>query len=195
LSKIKYFIGNSLLPFFINLYLKTLRISIKNFHNEDGIYIFWHSKMLAGWYLFRNIKAASLVSQSKDGEVLAKILDKWDYKVIRGSSSRGGKESLIELISALNDGSKAVVTPDGPRGPMKEIKNGVLKLSFETGKPIIPVKITYKSKFILDKSWDKFEIPYPFSKCEAEFGKNFYYTEYKYDNDLDNFKKEISNYL
>lgn len=151
--------------------------------------------MLAGWYLFRNSKAASLVSQSKDGEILTRILDKWGYKVIRGSSSQGGKESLAELTAISKQGYKAIVTPDGPRGPKEEIKNGVLKLSFETGKPIIPVKIIYKNKFVLDKSWDNFEIPYPFSKCEAQFGKHFYYNEYKYDNELDNFKKEIANYL
>jgi lysophospholipid acyltransferase (LPLAT)-like uncharacterized protein len=195
MKSIKYFIGNHALPFFIRVLLKTIRISKKDFKNEDGIYIFWHSKMLVGWYLFKDSKASSLVSMSKDGDVLTSLLGKWEYKVIRGSSSKGGKESLTELIAALDEGYKAVVTPDGPRGPREDIKNGALKLSFETGKPIIPVKIKYSKKIVLNKSWDKFEIPYPFSKCEVIFGNNFYYPEYKYDGELDNFKKEISKHL
>lgn len=195
MKSIKYFIGNNVLPFLIIVLLKTIRISTKEFTNEHAIYIFWHSKMLVGWYLFKDSKAASLVSKSKDGNVLTRLLEKWQYKVIRGSSSKGGKESLVELTDMLKTGYKVIVTPDGPRGPREKIKNGVLKLSYDTGKPIIPVKISYNKKFILTKSWDKFEIPYPFSKCEAQFGKKFYYPEYKHDTELDNFKEEISKYL
>lgn len=195
MKSLKYFLGKHLLPFLIIVLLKTLRISKKNFNNEHAVYVFWHSKMLVGWYLFKNSKAASLVSQSKDGSVLTNLLIKWSYKVIRGSSSKGGKESLTELSEMLKKDYKIIITPDGPRGPREKIKNGVLKLSYDTGKPIIPVKITYHKKFILSRSWDKFEIPYPFSKCEVEFGKKFYYNEYKYDNELDNFKDEISKYL
>lgn len=195
MKRIKYFIGNHVLPFFIIVLLKTIRISTKEITNEHAIYIFWHSKMLTGWYLFKDSKSASLVSRSKDGNVLTRLLQKWHYKVIRGSSSQGGKESLTELTAMLNAGYKVIVTPDGPRGPREKIKNGVLKLSYDTGKPIIPVKITYNKKITLTKSWDKFEIPYPFTKCEAQFGKKFYYSEYKYDAELDNFKEEISKYL
>lgn len=195
MRSIKYFIGNHVLPFLIIVLLKSIKISTKEFTNEHAIYIFWHSKMLVGWYLFKNSKAASLVSKSKDGNVLTRLLEKWHYKVIRGSSSKGGKESLTELTTMLKDGYKVIITPDGPRGPREKIKNGVLKLSYDTGKPIIPVKIIYNKKITLAKSWDKFEIPYPFSKCEAQFGKKFYYSEYKYDIELDSFKEEILKYL
>lgn len=143
--------------------------------------------MLIGWKLFRNKRYIALVSQSKDGQILSSILSKWKYQVIRGSSSKGGKEA-IESIVENSENIPVVLTPDGPRGPTQEIKNGALILSNKTGLPIIPVKITYAKKKILVKSWDKFEIPLPFSKCVVEFGNEYSYNEYLPDNELTEFK-------
>jgi lysophospholipid acyltransferase (LPLAT)-like uncharacterized protein len=153
-----------------------IKITNKNALSKKAVFIFWHSQMLAGWSLFKNKKSCALVSQSNDGEILSVLLKKWNYKVSRGSSSKGGKEALHELIDAANKGSSIIITPDGPRGPARQIKNGALIVAYECSMPIIPVKIIYSSKKILVKSWDRFEIPYPFSKCEVSFGSEYFYT-------------------
>lgn len=193
MNKFKSGIANVFLPVLVSLLIKTLRIKYTNLppENERAVYIFWHSRMLVGWWLFRDKKYSALVSQSKDGEILTDLLNYWGYKVLRGSSSKGGKEALEELISA-SEKSSVVLTPDGPRGPAKVIKNGALKISNKSSIPIIPVKINYKKKKVLSKSWDKFEIPYPFSECEVHFGERNFYDEYLENEHLENFKNSLS---
>lgn len=190
-------IGLKFLPLLINLLIKTLRIKIHNKPSDDKnyIFIFWHSQMLLGWWLFKNRRAAALVSKSKDGDILNRVLLNWNYKVIRGSSSKGGKEAINDIAEFVNKNNSAVLTPDGPRGPAKEIKNGALIISNRCGLPVIPVKIIYQRKKVLSKSWDKFEIPLPFSKCEVYFGKEFIYDKFLPENELSELKKEISNEL
>ncbi|MBS1492013.1 MAG: lysophospholipid acyltransferase family protein [Bacteroidetes bacterium] len=192
----KSFLEYSVLPFLIRVLVSTLRVEITNESalNKQAVFIFWHSQMLLGWSLFKNKKSCALVSQSKDGEILSTLLKKWNYKVSRGSSSKGGKEALNDLFEVAKDGYNIVITPDGPRGPLKEIKNGALIVSHECKIPVIPVKINYSSKKIL-KSWDKFEIPYPFSKCNVKFGKEYKYDEYLDEARLTEFKKQLASEL
>lgn len=194
---LKSFLEYKLLPLLIKILVSTLRIKIGNANalSKKAVFIFWHSQMLAGWSLFKNNKTYALVSQSKDGEILSTLLEKWNYQVSRGSSSKGGKEALKDLTEAAKDGYSIVITPDGPRGPAMKIKNGALIISHETGIPIIPVKVNYSSKKILSKSWDKFEIPYPFSKCEVTFGNEYFYTEYLEKEKLTEFKNKLASEL
>lgn len=182
------------MPILINIIIKTLKIEIQNkpSFTKNKIYIFWHSKMFIGWWLFKDLKSTALVSQSKDGDILNNLLNKWNYKTVRGSSSKGGKDAVETLINFVTEGYNAVITPDGPRGPAREIKNGALIISNKCDVPIIPVSINYSSKKILGKSWDKFEIPLPFSKCSVTFGKEVYYKEYLADSELDVFKSKLS---
>ena len=179
------------MPKVIGLYLSTVRFKVTNepAYSENSVFIFWHSKMLTGWKLFKGKGYDALVSQSKDGDILYKILKKWGYRVTRGSSSKGGKEALRDL---LKSGNSIVMTPDGPRGPAKVIKNGALILSNRTSMPIIPVRIRSTRKKILANSWDRFEIPLPFSTCEITFGDKFYYPEYLNEPALSEFKQRIA---
>ena len=197
MNKLLNFFGKYLLSTLININNSTLRLRIVNkpIDPSNKIFIFWHSKMLIGWWLFKKENYLALVSKSKDGDILTRLLKKWKYFVIRGSSSKGGKDALEQIFGEITDGNSVVITPDGPRGPAREIKNGALIISNRTGYPIIPVKINYSMKKILYKSWDKFEIPLPFSECEVSFGKHFYYKEFLYDNNLSNFKQDISSQM
>ena len=196
-NKFLNFSGKYLLSTLINFNNITLRLRVVNKPTDPSnkIYIFWHSKMLIGWWLFKKENYLALVSKSKDGDILTRLLKKWKYFVIRGSSSKGGKDALEQIFGEITDGNSVVITPDGPRGPAREIKNGALIISNRTGYPIIPIKIDCSNKKILKKSWDKFEIPLPFSKCEVSFGKHFYYKEFLYDNNLSNFKQDISSQM
>lgn len=169
-----------------------VRINSKNLSNKSAVFIFWHSKMLIGWRLFRGKRYAAMVSQSKDGEILSSLLRTWKYRVFRGSGSKGGKEAVEEIVASLKNNKSVVITPDGPRGPAKEIKNGALIIANRTGLPVIPVSITYSKSKVLERSWDKFEIPLPFSKCEVTFGDEFYYKEYLDETELAKLKEALA---
>jgi hypothetical protein len=183
-----------LAPPLVTLLMKTLRIEISKKYElpPRAVYVFWHGKMLAGWWILRDLKPAALVSMSKDGELLSKLLKRWGYNLFRGSSSAGGKAALTELSGFLKNGNSAVITPDGPRGPAKHIKNGALILSFNNKIPIIPLRIEYCSGKVFEKSWDNFEVPYPFSTCKLTFGEPRYYSRMLDDIELDDFKAAIA---
>ena len=110
-------------------------------------------------------KLAALVSASKDGALLAAILARFGVQQVRGSSSRRGPQALLELTSRAETGYDLAVTPDGPRGPRYVVQNGVIALAQVTGSPIIPVTCNTRWKLRL-KSWDQFQIPLPFARCE-----------------------------
>ncbi len=194
MRKLTSLVGHLFLPVFLGPYVKTLKIEVINKPDltKPAIYIFWHSKMLVGWHLFKDQRFFALVSQSKDGELLGKLLMSWGYRLVRGSSSKDGRDALNALSVKAKERCSIVLTPDGPRGPSKEIKNGPLILSLESSLPIIPVKIEYHKKKILEKSWDNFEIPLPLSKCDVIYGDKFFYTEYLEGSELASFKKRIS---
>jgi len=192
--KIYDFIGQYFLSLLIGLNISSLRIKVFNKPDDlsNKVFIFWHSKMLIGWWLFKKENFSALVSKSSDGDILSKLLQEWQYDVYRGSSSKGGKDAIEKIIQCKKS---TVITPDGPRGPVKEMKNGALIISNKTGFPFIPIKIDYSKKKILYKSWDKFEIPLPFSECKVSFGKSYTYKEFLSDNELLNYKQEISSQM
>lgn len=169
------FLGNNAAGSLINLLIKTLtveRINSASFDEISGkencVVAFWHGKMFLGWYLQKNKNFSSLVSLSKDGEVLANLLAKWGYKVIRGSSHIGGKEALEMMIEQAEAGFSFAITPDGPRGPARKMKAGAAVLSKKCGMKLFLVGIGYKKKVSL-KSWDSFEVPLPFTRTVALF--------------------------
>jgi lysophospholipid acyltransferase (LPLAT)-like uncharacterized protein len=114
---------------------------------------------------------AAVVSASRDGAFLASILEHFGIQPIRGSSSRRGPQALLEATSWIVDkGYNAVITPDGPRGPCYKISDGILSLAQLTGRPIVPLAFEAKSKMKM-RSWDKFQIPLPFTRCTFSFGE------------------------
>jgi lysophospholipid acyltransferase (LPLAT)-like uncharacterized protein len=167
-------VGNILLPFIVDLLLLTVKVKLNKSKDElkgkNFIAAFWHGKMLIGWHLFRKNNPAAIVSTSKDGELLTRVLKHWDYDLVRGSSSKGGKEALQILIEKALEGKAIVVTPDGPLGPAKKFKAGAVIVAQRTLKPLLLTGIGYEKSVKL-KSWDEFEIPYPFSRVYVEFSE------------------------
>ncbi len=156
--------------FLINVLLKTVKIKIHNYdqvkklinNKKNFVAAFWHGSMLIGWYLHRSKNFGALVSMSKDGGVLAHILTKWNYKVIRGSSHIGGNEALLLLVDLAENNYSIAITPDGPTGPLHKLKAGAVIAAKRAKIPLLLVGIGMKKKIVL-KSWDKFEIPKPFT--------------------------------
>ncbi|RLC09033.1 MAG: hypothetical protein DRI57_22905 [Deltaproteobacteria bacterium] len=134
------------------------------------IFAFWHSRILLISYLFQGWDGAILVSQSDDGEVIARVLQRQGHEPIRGSSSRGGLRALARLIKCLRERDRpAVITPDGPRGPRFRVQPGIITLAKKTGYPIVPVTYGAEKRTVFG-SWDRFILPHPFTKCRVIYG-------------------------
>lgn len=166
---------------FVRLLLWTLRFHITDRARlletpaeKPLLWAFWHNRLFIMAYIFeRYFKpsgriGAALISQSKDGDFIAAFLEQFGGRPIRGSSSRGGARSLIEMKRAIQDGYIMAVTPDGPRGPRYSVSPGVIKLAQITHGIILPVHITYSSFWQL-KSWDGFMVPKPFARVDITF--------------------------
>ena len=143
----------------------------------QAIYCIWHNRLalsMTAWSYVkprsRSAGLAALVSASKDGGFLAGILQCFGVQPVRGSSSRRGPQALLELTSWAQRGYDLAITPDGPRGPCYVVQEGVMSLAQVTGLPIMPFSFHARWKIRL-KSWDRFQIPLPFSICEMIFEK------------------------
>lgn len=142
---------------------------------KNYIYAGWHNQQLFLLYPYRGQKICALISQSKDGEYIARVLPYFGMKAVRGSSTRGGARALIELIRAVREGYHPMLTPDGPRGPIYQVHPGILYLARKTGLPIIPAATALSHKFKVN-SWDKMRVPLPFGKTAFFYGKMMYIT-------------------
>jgi lysophospholipid acyltransferase (LPLAT)-like uncharacterized protein len=143
---------------------------------EAMIFAFWHNRIFLMPYLFRKHwsrrqrdKVAVLVSASRDGEKLVRVLSKFRLICVRGSSSRRGKEALRELTRLVQEGYDAGMTPDGPRGPKYRVQDGVISLAQLTAAPVVPVSYSLSWKITLN-SWDAFMIPLPFGRATLRIG-------------------------
>ena len=160
-----------------------LRWTDRSGHFENGkagpaIYCVWHDSLALSMsayygYVHRRSQSAglaALVSASKDGGFLAGALECFGVQPVRGSSSRRGAQALRELTTWGRRGYDLAITPDGPRGPRHRVQEGVIALAQLTELPIIPVAIRLGWKFRL-RSWDRFQIPFPFARCEIVYEK------------------------
>jgi hypothetical protein len=148
-----------------------------DFPDEPVIFALWHNRLCLCMKVYEGLfrkqhhhgKLAALISASKDGALLSSILQNFDVQPVRGSSSRRGGQALLELTSWADRGYYLAVTPDGPRGPCYVVHDGVIALAQLTGMPIVPYSCHLGWK-IRVKSWDRFQIPFPFSRCAMTFG-------------------------
>lgn len=159
----------------VRAWLRTVRAKVfstdRRVHPADPgvqrfIYIFWHESLLAPAKI--KAKARVMVSQSADGELIARVCAHLGIGVVRGSTTRGGAAGLLEL---LRDGNNAhlALTPDGPRGPRRRLQPGVVFLASHSGLPIVPVGVGFTRAWRAG-SWDRFVIPRPFSTMTGVLG-------------------------
>ncbi len=142
------------------------------------IYCIWHNRLALSMQMNSMLRRrqhqsaglVGLVSASKDGAFLAAILQRFGVQPVRGSSSRRGGQALLELTTWTGRGYDIAITPDGPRGPRYIVREGPMTLAQVTGLPIVPVSCHLDWKIQL-KSWDRFQIPLPSSRCNITVGK------------------------
>jgi lysophospholipid acyltransferase (LPLAT)-like uncharacterized protein len=137
---------------------------------KPTVFVLWHGRLLPCTYHHRKQGVVTLVSRHRDGEYIARIVERWGFVPVRGSSSRGGLEALRELMRWVRRGRSLAITPDGPRGPREVMKPGPLLIAQRTGAPIIPTECTASRAWFFG-GWDRFLIPQPFSRVTIEYGE------------------------
>lgn len=136
---------------------------------EPPLWALWHETILMSVWYHRDQDVHVMISASRDGELISTIARFFGYTAVRGSSSRGGKEATREMITHLKKGKRCAITPDGPRGPRREIKMGVVNLARLTECPVVPFAFAAENCWRL-RNWDKFIIPKPFSRAVFVYG-------------------------
>ena len=158
------------------------------------IYCFWHQCVLACAFYYRRTHATILISQSFDGELITRTLNLLGYQAVRGSSSRGGRQGLLGLREVLDQNTPAIFTADGPRGPIYQSKLGPIKLAQLTGAPIGCFHLEPEKAWIA-RSWDRFQIPKPFTKIVVSWGHWTFVSEEATNEELEPLRAQLDRNL
>jgi lysophospholipid acyltransferase (LPLAT)-like uncharacterized protein len=129
------------------------------------IYAFWHRCIIAGAWYFRNRNGVLMNTTNFDGQWTRRVIERLGYGTAQGSSTRGGLRGLAVMARRLGDGFDGAFTIDGPRGPRYVAKPGPVMLARRTGRPIILFHIGLDRAWTLQKTWDLFQIPKPFTRA------------------------------
>lgn len=156
---------------FIRLWMATVRYRYRPLGRNvdpwrpdlDGryIYAFWHENMLVPAYKYGRPDIWVLISQHADGQMIAEVCRHLGFQLVRGSTTRGGAEAVRQMLK-LGREAHLAITPDGPRGPRRQVQAGLIYLAARTGLPIIPIGIGFRSAWRM-RSWDRFAVPRPWS--------------------------------
>ncbi len=189
----------------LRVFLATVRCRLRapsEFFAPDApapvIFCIWHNRLASCVMVLERYRRphnsgagmAALVSASKDGAFLSGILELFGVQPVRGSSSRRGPQALLELTTWAERGHDLTITPDGPRGPCYQVQDGIMSLAQVTGLPIVPVTMNLKWKVRMN-SWDRFQIPLPFARCEISVGRAIRVPRETTDPGRDELRKEL----
>lgn len=165
----------------LRLWMPTLRYQLEDrgglttaSPNERFIGAIWHNRLLLLPYVIRRFlptrRGAALISPSRDGDLLADLVERFGFEVVRGSSSRKGASAMRQLADVIARGDDVMITPDGPLGPAYELGPGIIFLAQQSGAAIALLNLEFSSCWRL-KSWDRFILPKPFSRVRVVFGQ------------------------
>jgi lysophospholipid acyltransferase (LPLAT)-like uncharacterized protein len=139
--------------------------------DQRFIYAFWHQRQVFFTVSHRGDRMSVLISKSVDGEMISETIRLCcGVESVRGSTSRGASDAVRGMITALRSGLDLGITPDGPKGPKEQIKEGVMYLAQKLGVPILPITNASSNRLILTKTWDQFQIPMPFGRSVVVYG-------------------------
>lgn len=168
---------------FLRLYYLTLRVKIvdpfgaldylNSVDNKPIVAIIWHNRLLffpLSMKRAHRLRAAAVISASRDGNMLEDVVKMFKVSPIRGSSSRNALQALRGCFDEKNRDKHLVFTPDGPRGPLYKMSNGPVIVASRLQRYILPLALNYSHFFSL-KTWDHFQIPWPFSRLEIVYGE------------------------
>ncbi len=173
----------NILPYVLYFLVKVIYFTNKKvFHyqkieeKESFIFVAWHGDLIScPFNYFKNRvngNVKTMISQSKDGEIISKVYSLFGIESIRGSSSKGGTKALISTIKEIKSGNDVALTPDGPRGPRYSIADGVIAIAQKSGAKIVVLN-SKPTKYWQFKSWDKFVLPKPFGRIDFYISEPF----------------------
>jgi lysophospholipid acyltransferase (LPLAT)-like uncharacterized protein len=186
---------------FIRLTGPTLRVSVsreegaeKTLDERPLITSFWHACIIPSTYIFRNFGVRVMSSNSYDGEYMGRIIRKFGFVAVKGSSSRNAVRALLGLRRALQEGWTVAFSIDGPRGPRQKVKPGPVALARSSGVPLSMFHIAVESAWVLN-TWDRLIIPKPFSRVLLRFGKLIPVPPDASDEDLERYQLQLQGSL
>lgn len=161
----------------ISLLARTWRYRLRNAQGwqellaqrKPFVFVLWHGTLLPLTYWHRHRAIAALISEHRDGEIIARIVEAWGYRTLRGSSTRGGGRALLAIARELERGTVVAVTPDGPRGPAHVFQPGALVAAQRAHVPVVPIAMRVSRAWRI-RSWDEFIIPKPFALVTIAWG-------------------------
>lgn len=134
------------------------------------IWVFWHNRLMGMPRIYtrhlKDRKGAVLTSPSRDGGVIAAMMECFGVAAVRGSSNKRAAAALVEMMRWIRGGYDLVVTPDGPRGPRYHLQPGLIKVAQKTGAAIFPIRVEYSNYWKFERAWDHFRVPKPFSRVK-----------------------------
>lgn len=188
-----------IVPFLGALYLKLVKLT-GTYRVEGGehlesvekggrgsVWVVWHNRLIGAIILHRGKNVGALISQSYDGELIARVVERLGYTALRGSTTRGGAGALKAVLRHIRAGHAAVFTPDGPKGPRYEVQQGAAYAAMKAGVPVLPLGVAASGKKVF-RSWDRFQLPLPFSKVQVVYGVPLTFTG---DEDVDEVREKI----
>lgn len=199
----RYHLLNVIIPCFLPPFLYALYGSCKieargeeYLEEVSGpvIYGGWHSMLPFSLYFYRNTKIATMASQSEDGGLIAPIFERLGFAVVRGSTGRGSVRALKQIYRLLKQGYNIGLPVDGSRGPARKVQGGTLFLAAHTGSPIIPMNTVY-SHSLKFNSWDRMELPLPFSKVLILYGAPIYVPKDVSEQEFEKLRQKLENTL
>jgi hypothetical protein len=148
------------------------RETVERFAREDVryVHVFWHAHLLLMVYSYVGPRLAFMISQHRDGELVAKTVERFGYVPVRGSTTRGGSSALRAMLRALWGGADIGFTPDGPRGPSRRVQPGCVAAARLAGVPVVPVALAATRAWYL-RTWDRFCIPKPGARVLMAYGE------------------------
>ncbi len=213
-KKLTIYLVDWILFILISLIGKTIRFEfetwkkfeVKEWETFEKVYqskkpliaVFWHNRLFLFSYLvskiWTNLDFVAMVSQSFDGEYIARAAQRLGYGIVRGSSTRGGTNASKEMLGLIEENLMMVLTVDGPKGPCYKVKKGAIKLAQISGIPIIPTLIECKKYWTIN-SWDNLQIPKPFSRAKVFVSSPIFVSEHLDDKELENKLEEVQKRL
>jgi len=186
----------------INALGHTLRWRTEGLHHYDAIVAsgrqpvmaFWHGRILPATYYFRRRGIVVITSENFDGEWIARIIERFGFGTARGSSSRGGLKAMLRLVRDMENGKPAGFTLDGPRGPARVAQPGAIWLARATGNPVLPFHLEASSHWTTN-SWDRTQIPKPFSTVALVIGEPLDVPADATDEQLESGRRELEGRL
>ena len=186
----------------INALGHTLRWRAEGLHHYDAIVAsgrqpvmaFWHGRILPATFYFRRRGIVVITSENFDGEWIARIIERFGFGTARGSSSRGGLKAMLQLVRDMEQGRPAGFTLDGPRGPARIAQPGAIWLARATGNPVLPFHLESSSHWTTN-SWDRTQIPKPFSTVALVVGEPFDVQADAGDDQLEAARRELEKRL